>query len=1071
MSNAPQFMTDRRLSLPAAGVRRRTGGARNLTVACILDDFSMASFAPEADFVPLTMRDWEVELITAQPDMLLVESAWRGHKQRWTNQVARCGPEIMAILEWCRERGVPTAFWNKEDPVHFMTFLTVAREFDAVFTTDVGSVPAYRAALGKDNVHFLPFAAQPTSHNPLELFHRIEGCAFAGAYYRKYPERTVDLERLTSALAADAPFHIYDRNFGHPESDYTFPQEYQQYIVGGLAPDEIDIAYKGYTSNLNLNSVKQSQSMFARRVYELMASNTLVISNFSRGVRTMFGDLLASTDSPAELTRWFEALDAEPNGRERLRVMATRKVMAEHTYAERLAFIASCLGLELAPPPTERVLFHAQCTSPQDVSSVLASCRRQTHQDWRLAIVTDDTSQLPDDPRIRLVAGPDDASQWAEEEGATHLACLKPASWYGPSYAADHLATLVWADVTAVGLVEHWAATEGGLVKRNAGESWKLLDRLVPTRSMVAVDDWTAARQIIAEPASRLEGLSTHPLGYCSNGADLGVAELATVLDLDRHTGASLTQLREFARGLAQPQVAESPYEFDLAALANNMPADADLKLVLGDQGQVELRSTLARGVHKYLYAPARKFSEHFDPASPTIHFQTGAGADVTLAIVFHDAAGKRLGHVMSANGRNTLLEPPEGTELFRLGLRVSGPGAAVIERIVGAGVDTPAQPVLTRSPHLVVTNIYPSYDNLYRNAFVHSRVRSYVEHGVTAEVMCIDERNPSVRFREFEGVSVTTCGSDGLRATLSSGGVENVLVHFLSPEMWEVLRDQPQLSSISIWVHGVEVQPWWRRAFNYTTDEQVEEAKAATEKRMAFWQEVLRTELPNVHFVFVSNYLAEQVFEDVGVELPAARYSVIHNPIDTDLFAYVPKDSQMARRVLSIRPYASPTYANDLSVAAILELKDRPGFEELSFTLCGDGPLWDETVAPLRDLPNVKLSRGFLTHPQIAELHREHGVFLVPTRADTQGVSRDEAMASGLVPVTSAVAAIPEFVDSQVAFLAESEDHSGLAEGIWQLAQEPDLFQRMSQDAARHTRSRTSHEVTIPQELALFLG
>jgi glycosyltransferase involved in cell wall biosynthesis len=38
-----------------------------------------------------------------------------------------------------------------------------------------------------------------------------------------------------------------------------------------------------------------------------------------------------------------------------------------------------------------------------------------------------------------------------------------------------------------------------------------------------------------------------------------------------------------------------------------------------------------------------------------------------------------------------------------------------------------------------------------------------------------------------------------------------------------------------------------------------------------------------------------------------------------------------------------------------------------------------------------------------------------VPSRTDTQGVSRDEAMSSGLVPVTNAVAAIPEFVDDTV--------------------------------------------------------
>ena len=39
---------------------------------------------------------------------------------------------------------------------------------------------------------------------------------------------------------------------------------------------------------------------------------------------------------------------------------------------------------------------------------------------------------------------------------------------------------------------------------------------------------------------------------------------------------------------------------------------------------------------------------------------------------------------------------------------------------------------------------------------------------------------------------------------------------------------------------------------------------------------------------------------------------------VDEDLFEYVPKDAAQRLRVLSIRPFATPMYANDLTVAAI---------------------------------------------------------------------------------------------------------------------------------------------------------
>ena len=52
------------------------------------------------------------------------------------------------MLNYCRSRGIPTVFWNKEDPPHFDDFIGAAKEFDFVFTTDADCVPMYREALG-----------------------------------------------------------------------------------------------------------------------------------------------------------------------------------------------------------------------------------------------------------------------------------------------------------------------------------------------------------------------------------------------------------------------------------------------------------------------------------------------------------------------------------------------------------------------------------------------------------------------------------------------------------------------------------------------------------------------------------------------------------------------------------------------------------------------------------------------------------------------------------------------------------------------------------------------------------
>ena len=116
---------------PAAGRSRPSARPRTaIRVAIVCDEFTYNSFAPEFELVPLTPEDWRQELADILPDLFLCESAWAG-----PDSVARPwrGPglrqcelfprenrgELFGILEYCRAAGIPTVFWNKEDPSHY----------------------------------------------------------------------------------------------------------------------------------------------------------------------------------------------------------------------------------------------------------------------------------------------------------------------------------------------------------------------------------------------------------------------------------------------------------------------------------------------------------------------------------------------------------------------------------------------------------------------------------------------------------------------------------------------------------------------------------------------------------------------------------------------------------------------------------------------------------------------------------------------------------------------------------------------------------------------------------------
>ena len=111
-------------------------------VAAILDTFTEYCLRYEADLVLLTPKQWKRQLERAQPTFLLVESAWSGNNGEWryllTNYKSRDVNPLRDLVKHCREHGLTTVFWNKEDPPNFEVFIDAAKEFDFVFTNRCG---------------------------------------------------------------------------------------------------------------------------------------------------------------------------------------------------------------------------------------------------------------------------------------------------------------------------------------------------------------------------------------------------------------------------------------------------------------------------------------------------------------------------------------------------------------------------------------------------------------------------------------------------------------------------------------------------------------------------------------------------------------------------------------------------------------------------------------------------------------------------------------------------------------------------------------------------------------------
>lgn len=319
-----------------------------LNVACILDEFTTECLRHEINLIPLGKETW-IEEISTSIDFLLVESCWRGNNGEWGTLTKGSGGagKLSGLLRYCQDNHIPTVFWNKEDPPHYEKFAPIAKFFDLVITTDVNMISKYKKDFNIE-AHALSFAAQPKIHFPNTSIKRQNKAVFAGSYYGDKPKRCLDFNHLMAQVKqAGINFDIYDRNFNRDIEKFNFPKEYEKNILGTLSPDQMYKAHQGYKYQINMNTVQDSMTMFARRVYESLASGTPVISNDSVGVRNLFGDLVLFSNQNDHLALRLKELEDTPSKYDELAKEGVRRVMRNHTYSHRIKEICELLGIKV----------------------------------------------------------------------------------------------------------------------------------------------------------------------------------------------------------------------------------------------------------------------------------------------------------------------------------------------------------------------------------------------------------------------------------------------------------------------------------------------------------------------------------------------------------------------------------------------------------------------------------------------------------------------------------------------------------------------------------------------------
>lgn len=256
-----------------------------MRIGLIADDFTRINLEMEGGIkvINLAPLSWRLNLALNHIDVLLVESAWRGFKNKWQGKIASYGLDeiniqLSSLLAYCKQKKIPCVFWNKEDPINYERFKHNLRGFDFCLTTEVKKVSTYRKDFKNlKDVAVMPFFFQPKLHNPsrgVVLPSLAEKVVFCGGLYEKeFPDRARRLRQGVEYVGSEN-VAIYDRF-------YTGNSEWNSIngisINAAFSYENSKKYYQSGLAHISVNSFDGSSTMFSRRMLELVACGAHVI--------------------------------------------------------------------------------------------------------------------------------------------------------------------------------------------------------------------------------------------------------------------------------------------------------------------------------------------------------------------------------------------------------------------------------------------------------------------------------------------------------------------------------------------------------------------------------------------------------------------------------------------------------------------------------------------------------------------------------------------------------------------------------------------------------------------------
>lgn len=283
-------------------------------------------------------------------------------------------PMGRSLLQRLRRAGVRTAMWFVEDHEVFDYWKAYAPLYDVFAVIQKEPFLSMLSGIGQGNALYLPLAAQPDFHKPLQLSEqqKREYGADIGFLGAGYPNRRLAFRQLVG------------RDFKIWGSDWDGESLLAAHVQRGGARIDADESVKIYNAtrvNLNLHSSLGTAELVSKgdfvnpRTFELACMGAFQLVDRRALMPELFAqDELATFGTLEEFYEAIEYFIAHPDERQAFAERARARVLRDHTYEQRMAALLAFVEQRLGPLTPE----HEQAGGmPPDVEAVLTPDLRQ----------------------------------------------------------------------------------------------------------------------------------------------------------------------------------------------------------------------------------------------------------------------------------------------------------------------------------------------------------------------------------------------------------------------------------------------------------------------------------------------------------------------------------------------------------------------------------------------------------------------------------------------------------------------------------------------------------------------